>query len=66
VPPKNGAIFRIVDFPPDSERNFGNREAAFAAMGAADALDHSNPRHPGFHKTNAVDYVVVLEGEIWR
>src|SRR5215831_13312273 len=44
MPPKNGSIFRIVEFPPDGERNFGNREVAFTAMGAADALDHSNPR----------------------
>ena len=65
MPPKNGAVFRIVEFPPDRERSFGNREAAFAAMGAADALDHGNPRHPGFHKTNTVDCVVVLDGEIW-
>ena len=65
MPPKNGSIFRIVEFPPDSERSFGNRDAAFAAMGAADALDHGNQRHPGFHKTNTVDFAVTLEGEIW-
>ena len=65
TPPKNGSIFRVVEFPPDSERNFGDREAAFAAMGAADALDRGKPRHPGFHKTNTVDCAVVLEGEIW-
>jgi hypothetical protein len=65
MPPNNGSIFRIVEVPPDSERDFGNCEAAFAAMGAADVLDHGNSRHPGFHKTNTVDCVVVLEGEIW-
>jgi quercetin dioxygenase-like cupin family protein len=65
IPPKNGSIFRIVEFPPDRDRKFDNREAAFAAMGAAHALDRGKPRHPGFHKTNTVDYAVVIEGEIW-
>lgn len=57
MPPKNGAIFRIVECPPDGERDFGGREAAFAAMGAAQALDHGNPRHPGFRITKTVDFV---------
>jgi hypothetical protein len=65
MPPKNGSVFRIVEFPPGSERNLANLEAALAAVGAADAVDHGKPRHPGFHKTNSVDCVVVLEGEIW-
>ena len=64
-PPKKGTIFRIVEFPPDSERNFGSREAAFTEIGAADALDRGKPRHPGFHKTNTVDCAIVLEGELW-
>jgi hypothetical protein len=65
LPPKNGSIFRIMEFPPDSERNLGILEAALTAIGTADAVDHGNPRHPGFHKTNTVDCLVVLEGEIW-
>ena len=65
IPPKNGSIFRVVEFLPDGDRNFGNREAAFAAMGAAHSLDRDKPRHPGFHRTNTVDYAVVLDGEIW-
>ena len=28
-------------------------------------LDRRNPRHPGFHKTNSLDYVIVLSGEIY-
>ena len=65
MPPKNGSIFRIVEVPPDSERNLANLETAPAAIGAADPVDHGTLRHPGFHKTNTVDCVVVLEGEIW-
>ena len=36
-----------------------------APWAAADALDRSSPRHPGFHKTDTIDYVIVLEGEIY-
>ena len=29
------------------------------------ALDKGSPRHPGFHKTDTIDYAIVLKGEIW-
>ena len=67
LPPKNGSVFRIIEYLPDAQRQAEgyDREAAFRAMGAAHALDRSSPRHPGFHKTDTIDYVIVLEGEIW-
>jgi naringenin degradation protein FdeH len=65
LPPKNGSVFRIIEYPPDKGRFAEyDREAAFRAMGAPDALDRAAPRHPGFHKTDTIDYVIVLEGEI--
>jgi quercetin dioxygenase-like cupin family protein len=33
--------------------------------GRMKALDKGNPRHPGFHKTDTIDYAIVLKGEIW-
>jgi hypothetical protein len=65
-PPARGTIFRVVDFPPDT-RMAGkvDRDKAFAAMGAGHAMDQSAARHPGMHKTNTVDYALVLDGEIW-
>jgi mannose-6-phosphate isomerase-like protein (cupin superfamily) len=65
-PPPRGTIFRVVDFPPD--RGMAgrlDRGKAFAAMGAGHAMDQSAARHPGMHKTNTVDYALVLDGEIW-
>jgi mannose-6-phosphate isomerase-like protein (cupin superfamily) len=67
-PPKNGSVFRIVEYPPDKERL-----AALAAertmpddgTGRSQALDRGNPRHPGFHRTHSVDYAIVLSGEIF-
>jgi hypothetical protein len=65
-PPAQGTIFRVVDFPPDKDV-FGkvDRGKAFAAMGAGHAMDRSDARHPAMHKTNTVDYALVLDGEIW-
>ena len=64
-PPRNGAIFRIVEFPPDQSPGGFDRKAAFAAMGADHAMDPSAARHPGMHKTDTVDFALVLAGEIW-
>lgn len=68
-PPRGGSIFRFVEFPPDSERwgtgSPEHRRAVFAKMGAAHALVGDNPRHPGMHRTDTVDYAVVVSGEIW-
>ncbi len=66
--PKNGSVFRIIEYPPDSQRL-----AAIAheetlpndGSGRAAASDRGNPRHPGFHKTSAIDYAIVLSGEIY-
>ncbi len=64
-PPRNGAIFRVVEFPPDRAPGGFDRKAAFAAMGAHHAMDPDASRHPGMHKTDTVDFAIVLSGEIW-
>ena len=64
-PPKGGVIFRVVEFPPDQAPGGFDRKAAFAAMGAHHAMDPDASRHPGMHKTDTVDYAIVLSGEIW-
>ena len=38
-PPQNGSILRIVEFPPDKERNYGNQAEVFSQYGAAQAHD---------------------------
>jgi hypothetical protein len=65
-PPGLGTIFRVVDFPPDKwMAGKVDRGKAFAAMGAGHAMDRSDARHPAMHKTNTIDYALVLDGEIW-
>lgn len=64
-PPKNGAILRIVEFPPDSQwRNRADARAAFDSIGAGHAPD-KHSADPMMHKTATVDYIIVLKGEIY-
>ena len=68
-PVPNGTVFRISEVPPESDaiRNL-TPEAARAAFAASNAEDASTwgrgGRHPLMHRTETVDYAVVLEGEI--
>jgi len=70
APPKNGTRIRVLDIPPEDERiaNMTPEEARehFASIGAGDASSHSGSgsRHAFMHRTETVDYGIVLEGEI--
>ncbi|MBT5571020.1 MAG: cupin domain-containing protein [Alphaproteobacteria bacterium] len=62
-PPAGGAVFRVLELPPDSERNFGQMKEYFEKMGAGERLD--GKKHPGMHKTKSVDNLIVMSGEVW-
>jgi mannose-6-phosphate isomerase-like protein (cupin superfamily) len=66
-PPKSGSVFRVIEYPPDSERlaAIAREHALPDDSGRAAATDRNNPRHPGFHKTATIDYAIVLSGEIY-
>lgn len=68
-PPKNGTRIRVIDFPPEGEeiRRLTGADAAakFKAMGDEKASTSSKGApHPLMHKTETIDYGIVLEGEI--
>lgn len=65
-PPKNGSIFRIVQFDPEDPEVLAKLDgkAAFAEMGAG-ANVVEGARHPFMHRTDSVDYAVILTGEIY-
>jgi quercetin dioxygenase-like cupin family protein len=68
-PPPHGTVFRISEVPPETEavRNMDptQAKAVFKAMGNESASTFSqNKRHPFMHRTETIDYAVVLEGEI--
>ena len=64
-PPKNGSVFRIVQFDPEDPDVLAKLDgkSAFAEMGAGANIVES-ARHPFMHRTESVDYAVILEGEI--
>jgi hypothetical protein len=70
VPPKNGTRIRVLDIPPEDARlKELSPEAArahFAEIGAAEASSHreGGSRHAFMHRTETVDYGIVIEGEI--
>ncbi len=68
-PAPNGTILRVSVIPPESEavRNLTPEQARerFAQIGNAGASTFGKGgRHPLMHRTESVDYAVVLEGEI--
>ena len=66
-PPRSGSVFRVIEYPPDSERLkalAAERAGPDDGSGWLVAADKGRPRHLGFHKTNSIDYAIVLSGEI--
>jgi quercetin dioxygenase-like cupin family protein len=68
-PPSKGTVFRISIVPPESEetRKLTPEQAQelFRKSGAGEASTFGKGgRHPMMHRTETVDYAVVLEGEI--
>ncbi|MFL5847061.1 MAG: cupin domain-containing protein [Solirubrobacteraceae bacterium] len=68
-PAPGGTIFRIADFPPDTRYDGIDIERMFQEINAADAHAAGNgngdQRHFWFHRTDTLDYAIVLEGEVW-
>jgi len=64
-PPKNGSKFRVVEYPPDSQRVAALHGASHDSKAEGYVRDLKNARHPGFHKTATIDYAIVLSGEIY-
>lgn len=68
-PPANGTRMRFVDIPPDSPEFLAHgaarMKAAFAQIGdeQASTVQAGSP-HPLMHRTQSVDYGVVIEGEM--
>ena len=64
-PPLNGSILRIVDFHPATEEQ-GKLDPDHLAklIGGGHSSTGKPSRHPGMHRTDSIDYVIVLKGEI--
>lgn len=69
APPKGGTRIRIIDFPPEGNEvrslNEAGAQEKFSAMGGAAASQFkAGGPHPLMHRTETLDYGIVLEGEM--
>jgi mannose-6-phosphate isomerase-like protein (cupin superfamily) len=69
APPKNGTRIRVLEVPPEdasiAQLTPEQARAHFAEVGAADAASHKgSSTHAFMHRTETIDYGIVLEGEI--
>jgi len=70
APPKNGTRIRVLEVPPEdasvAQLTPEQARAHFAEVGAAEAASHkgSDSKHAFMHRTETIDYGIVLEGEI--
>ena len=66
MPPKGGSVFRVVEFPPESDQlahiGSGNMQDAVGAAGTP--ARGVPPRHPLMHRTRTLDYAIIMSGEI--
>ena len=70
-PAPQGTVIRIAEIAPESEdiRNLTPEQAreVFKAAGSENASTFGRGgRHPMMHRTETIDYAVILEGELWR
>ena len=65
-PPHLGSTFRVIEFRPEDPEVLKTLDgkAAFGEMGAAENIV-ADGRHPFMHRTDSLDYAIVLSGEIW-
>ena len=67
-PPKHGTVIRVSEMPPDSValRNFDADAVKqhFKNFGQADASTYKEGAHPLMHRTETIDYGILLSGEL--
>ncbi|WP_203290703.1 cupin domain-containing protein [Maricaulis parjimensis] len=70
APPANGTRIRVLEIEPEGDKLESltpeERKAHFAEIGAEDAVvaDGTSERHAFMHRTETVDYGIILEGEL--
>jgi hypothetical protein len=66
-PVPGGLIVRVVHFPPDKDLDWSAEDATnvFGQFGGGDLMVNKGTRHAAFHRTQSLDFAIVMEGEIW-
>ena len=64
-PPRNGTVFRIVEFVPTTEKIDKMPIDTMMKVAGPDAPKRGlPPKHPMMHRTRTVDYAIIMSGEI--
>lgn len=63
-PPVGGSVFRIVDYPPDDTPEPDSDDAPPPMPGHEAVHRPGDARHFGMHRTDTIDYAIVMSGEI--
>ena len=71
LPPTNGTRIRVIDAPPESESDeqltADQAQMMFEMINAPNVKTHyagSDAPHPLMHRTETLDYAIILEGEM--
>ncbi len=65
LPSKNGTVFRIFQLPPENEIKDALLKAGLSKdIEKMSANDADTSHHPLMHKTQTIDYAIVLSGKI--
>ncbi|MBN3815842.1 cupin domain-containing protein [Paraburkholderia sp. Se-20369] len=66
APTRSGSVIRVVDMPPDPDHRTFRADELFSEIAAASASTSTGrPTDTLMHRTETVDYGIVIEGEIW-
>jgi quercetin dioxygenase-like cupin family protein len=63
-PPKNGTVFRVVDFAPAAAHAAPVDHVEILRAMGIDLATQGYARHANTHRTRTIDYAIVLDGEI--
>ena len=64
-PVPSGTIFRVVEIPPEGAATKIDTASAFAQLGSTHKpRAEDTAKHPTMHKTDSIDYLVVISGEM--
>lgn len=65
APPAGGSAFRIMDLAPESQQGEVSADDVYSKLGNRDfAAKGADLAHPLMHRTDTVDYAIVLQGSI--
>ena len=62
-PPPGGSIFRVVEFQPEGSMAAADN-TELEGLTNMGATTPDGARHPGMHRTESIDYAVIMTGEI--